>query len=520
MTLTRLTSRVAAALAVLALSACAAAPSATTPGASTSAPATPQRGGTITYGRAAAVTSFDLNNQITANNAFAIDKVFEPLVSFDTTGKIVPWLAEKWDVSSDQLTYAFTLREGLRFSDGTPVTARDAKFSLERHLEVEGPLPLQAPIADITATDDRTLTISLKSAYTPFLSELSGFSNGIFPAGFGGRSEKEFFAAPVGTGPWVVESWDPSGDTTFRANPHYWQQGKPYADTLVYKVVADDTQRIQQLQAGQLSGIENVAPATIAPLKADPNVTVSELGSWEVEQVFFNTQNAYFADRHVRRAIALSLDRDALTQAVTFGAAQTVKTLIPPTIQYAADVKALDNDPAAAKEELAASAFPQGFTATLLIASGNSVRTQEAQIIQEAVKPLGITLKIESVELNDFRERFFAYKFDAMINSGQSDAPDPDGLIAFQTDPEGFSKSYWTHYTNDRVTALAAQGRATPDGEERARIYAEIQQILADDVPYIPLYNTKNVVASLASVHGLTPRINGSVLFQDVWLAP
>ncbi|MGV8907428.1 MAG: ABC transporter substrate-binding protein [Propionicimonas sp.] len=511
-----------AAVALASFAACSAAPAGTTAGsagATATAAATPTKGGTITFGRAAATTSFDLNNQITANNAFAIDKVFEPLVSFDTEGKIIPWLAEKWTVSDDQLTYTFTLRSGLQFSDGTPVTAADAKFSLERHLKVQGPLPLEAPIARIAATDAATVTITLKNAYTPFLSELSGFSNGVFPKDFAGKSEKEFFAKPIGTGPWVVDSWDPSGDTSFTANSQYWQAGKPYADKLVYKVVADDTQRIQQLQAGQLSGIEAVAPATIAQLSSNADLTVSQLGSWEVEQVFFNTQNQYFADQHVRRAIALSLDRDGITQAVTFGAAQTVKTLIPPTIQYSApDVKALDNDPAAAKTELAASKFPQGFSATILIASGNSVRTQEAQIIQEAVKPLGITLKIEAIELNAFRERFFAYKFDAMINSGQSDAPDPNGLITFQTDPKGFSQSFWTHYTNPEVTKLAEEGRVTPDGDARAGIYARIQQILADDVPYIPIYNTRNVVASLASVHGLTPRINGSVLFQDVWI--
>ena len=255
----------AAATALITLAACSGPPAVTGSGSAsaTAAATTPTRGGTITFGRAAATTSFDLNSQITANNAFAIDKVFEPLVSFDTEGRIIPWLAEKWDVSGDLLTYTFTLRKGLTFSDGTPVTAADAKFSLERHITVQGPLPLDAPIASIAATDDATLTITLKNADTPFLSELSGFSNGIFPKDFGGRSEKEFFAKPVGTGPWVVDSWDPSGDTTFTANTGYWQAGKPYADKLVYKVVADDTQRIQQLQAGQLSGIEEVAPATI-----------------------------------------------------------------------------------------------------------------------------------------------------------------------------------------------------------------------------------------------------------------
>ncbi|MCB0913434.1 MAG: ABC transporter substrate-binding protein, partial [Propionibacteriaceae bacterium] len=310
----------AALAAVFALAACTASPG---PSAASS-PTEPQKGGTIVFGRSAAVTSFDLNNEITANNAFAIDKVFEPLVSFDTTGKIIPWLAEKYTVSDDLLSYTFDLRPDLEFSDGTPVTAEDARFSLERHLEVQGPLPLEAPIRNIVATDAHTLTITLKSPYTPFLSELSGFSNGIFPADFGGRTEKDFFAKPIGTGPWVVQTWDPNGDTTFTANPHYWQEGKPYAASLIYKVVSDDAQRIQQLQAGQLGGIEDVAPASIEQLEGNADITVSELGSWAVEQVFFNTRNKYFADRNVRRAVAYALDREGITRATTFGAAQAV----------------------------------------------------------------------------------------------------------------------------------------------------------------------------------------------------
>lgn len=481
-------------------------------------PAGPRPGGTIRFGRAAATTSFDLHQQITANNAFAIDKVFEPLVSFDTEGALIPWLAEGWTVSDDQLTYTFTLREGLLFSDGSPVTAEDARFSLQRHLEVVGPLPLSAPITSITATDDRTLTITLENPYTPFLSELSGFSNGILPADFGGVTEEEFFTRPVGTGPWVVADWDPSGNLSFTANEHYWQPDKPYADRLEYVIVADDTQRIQQLRAGQLSAIEQVSPASLAELEADPNVAVSQLGSWAVEQVFFNTLDEHFADRQVRRAIALALDRAGITAAVTFGTAEPLDTLIPPTIQYSADVEALDADPAAATEAIAASAFPDGFRTTLLIASGNAVRSQEAQIIQQALAPLGIEVAIEAIELNAFRERFRAFDYEFMLNSGQSDAPDPNGLVTFQADPEGFSNSYWTHYTNPEVTSLMHKGRTTPDGPERAEIYARIQQILADDVPYIPLYNPANIVASGAGVHDLVPRINGSVPFQDVWL--
>ena len=380
----RLPLRIAAALtsAVLVLAACAATPPAG-PTAGPGATATPVRGGTITFGRAAATPSFDLNNEIPANNAFAIDKVFEPLVSFDTSGTIIGWLAEKWVVSEDLLTYTFTLRDGLHFSDGTR-DSQGRQVLLERHLMVKGPLPLEAPIS-VTATDDRTLTIALKNPYTPFLSELSGFSNGIFPrtSAAGRRRTSSPRRSVPGRG-WSSHGI-PAATPPSTANSHYWQAGKPYADKLVYTVVADDNQRIQQLQAGQLSGIDDVAPATIEQLSTNPELTVSELGSWEVEQVFFNTQNAHFSDRAVRRAIAYALDRDGITRATTFGAAQTVRTLILPTIQYSADVTALDNDLTAAKAELPDQG-PDGFAATLLIASGNPGRAQEAQIIQSACR--------------------------------------------------------------------------------------------------------------------------------------
>ncbi len=489
------------------------------PDAGSSASATPQHGGTLTYARPASVTSFDLNNEITSNNAFAIDKVFEPLVAFTETGEIVPWLADD-TISPDGLTYTFTLHDGVKFSDGTPVTSADVVFSLNRHLEVGGPLPLSAPIASITATDPKTTVITLTTAYTPFLSELSGFSNGIFPADFGGKTEAEFFANPIGTGPFVVEKWDPAGDLTFTANKNYWQPGKPYIDTLVYALVADDTQQLQQLQAGQVSVIEDVPASNVEELKSNASVNVVSAGGWETEQVFFNTLTPYFADVNVRRALALALDREGLTSATTFGTATVAGALLPPTIEYSGDgvITPLDFDVTAAKAALAESAFPNGFTATLLIASGNAGRAQEAQIIQAAAASIGITLNIESIDLAAFRTRFKAYDFDLMINSGQSDSPDPDGMISFQTDPDGFSKSYWTHYTNDEVTQLAAEGRVTPDGDARQDIYLQIQQILADQVPYIPLFYPSNIKASLSTVHDLTVLPNASIRFENAWI--
>lgn len=505
----------AALAAALLLSACAGGSGATDADAS----GEPVSGGTLEFGRVAAVTDFDLNQQITANNAFAIDKVFEPLVSFDKDGKIVPWLAE-YTESDDGLSYTFTLRDGVRFSDGTDVKPDDVIFSLQRHLDVGGPLPLDAPIDAVSKTGDREVTITLTAPYTPFLSELASFSNGIFPKDFGGASEKKFFQNPIGTGPFVVDKWDPNGDLSFVKNAHYWQQGKPYLDSLVYKLVTDDTQLQQQLAGGQLDAIDDVPAANAAQLDSGSGTVLSQTTGWSTEQVFFNTQREQFADEHVRRAVALALDRDGITKATTFGTAKVANALLPPTITDSANdtVKSLDFDVSAAKAELAKSAYPDGFSITLTLASGDSQRAQIAQIVQESLAKIGITVKIEQLDIAVFRERFFAYDFDFMLNSGQSDAPDPNGFITFQADPEGFSKSYWTHYSNDRVTELMKQGRTTPEGKERKQIYLEIQQTLADEVPYIPLFFPANLKATRDNVHGFTVLPNGSVRFEDTWV--
>lgn len=478
----------------------------------------PAAGGTFTYGRPASVTSLDLHNQITSNNAFAIDKVFESLVAFDSKGEIVDWLAKSHQISEDGLTYTFVLREGLKFSNGTDVTAEDAVFSLERHLKVGGPLAISAKVDTIKAQDSKTLVITLKEPYTPFISELSNFSNGILPNNFGGQSEEEFFKNPIGTGPFVVEKWDPAGDLTFTKNKFYWQEGKPYIDKLVYKLIEDDSQAINQLKAGEVNAIESLALQNANEIKDGADTKVVTNGSWVTEQLFFNTLDEHFKDVHVRRALALALDRDGLTKALTFGYAQTANSLLPTTIPYNANdtIKALNFNVEAAKEELAKSAFPNGFTTKLLVASGNSTRAQEAQIIQAAGQTIGIKIDIESIELATFRERFFAYDFAAMLNSGQADSPEANSIIAFQTDPEGFSKSYWTHYTNDEVTKLLYEGQKTADGDARAQIYTKLLQTLADEAPYIPLYYPDIIKGIRSSVEGLVILPNGSARFEDV----
>jgi peptide/nickel transport system substrate-binding protein len=482
------------------------------------APAAQDAPVTFTYGRPASVTSLDLHSEITSNNAFAIDKIFDSLVSFDSQGVIFDLLAESHSVSADGLVYTFILRDGLRFSNGSAVTAEDAVFSLERHLNLGGPLAISADVASLEARDEKTLVITLNQVYSPFIAELSNFSNGIIPRNFGGLGEEQFFQRPIGTGPFMVQSWDPAGDLVFVRNPYYWQPGKPYIDRLVYTVIEDDTQAVNQLKTGQVDGIEVVTAANADELRRDPNIGLIENGSWVIEQLFFNTLDEHFADVRVRRALALAIDREGLTRAVTFGFAQTARSLLPTAIPYNNydTIKTLDLDIDAARAELARSSYPRGFKTTLLIGSGDNARAQEAQIVQEAGAKIGIEIEIESLEVAAFRARFFAYDFSMMINSGQADAPEANSILAFQTDPEGFSRCFWTHYRNDEVTELLRAGQQQADGPGRAETYANLQQILAEEVPYIPLYYPAILKAVGRKVQGLAVLPTDSVRFENV----
>ena len=472
---------------------------------------------TFTYARSASATSLDLHQEITMNNAFAIDKIFEPLVMFDKDGNIYDYLAESHEISEDGLVYTFKLRDGLKFSDGTDVTAEDVKFSFERHLSIGGALPLEADIKSIEAEDDKTVVITLGEAYTPFISEIANFSNGIIPKDFGGKTEEEFFKVPVGTGPFVVTDWDPTGDMTFIRNEYYWQ-GAPTVSKLIYKLVEDDNQAINQLKTGEVDAIEDMAFAAAEEIKNGEDTDTLTSNGWNVEELFFNTLDEHFKDVHVRRALAMAIDREALTASQTFGYGVTANTVLPAAIRYCTtdSVEALKFDIEAAKEELKKSAYPDGFDTSIIVSAGSNSAIQEAQIIQAAGQSIGINISVDQKESAAFRDAFKSLNYSMMINIAIADYPDANSIFAFQVDPEGFSNCYWTSYKSDEAVELLHKGQTAPDGEERAAVYKELQQILADEVPYIPLYYPEVVIGVRNDIKGLEVLPNGSANFNNV----
>jgi peptide/nickel transport system substrate-binding protein len=481
----------------------------------------PKRGGTLNFGRDTGPTQLDPANSIVGGDVYTLDKIFEPLYITNARGQLVPWLARGHSVSSDGTTWTFSLRPGVKFSDGKPLVADDVVFSILRAAhDANGPLSfLDFAIKSLKADGPGTVVATLSQPWAPFLSDISVFANGILPKDFGGQSESAFFANPVGTGPFTLKSLVKGGNVALERNRHYWQPGKPYLDAVNFSYINDDNQRVLQLKGGQVKIISAVPAAQVAALKADPSVVLEAFGSWAVDLLFFNEKQPQFKDRHVRRAINYALDIPAIAKATTYGTAKPGGSFFPPSLQFYAAVPTLAYNLADARAELAKSAYPHGFSMSILVPSGTTQYVAAATIIQQQLKPLNIHVTLNQLDNAAYTAAFEAFNYEAMINGATNDISDPDEMASFQVDVKnGGSHSFWTYYDNPQAIALVHQAEAEFNSAKRATLYQQIQAVVAQDAPYIALDYPPNIYAWQPDVHGFAVNPGGAYRLEDVWL--
>jgi peptide/nickel transport system substrate-binding protein len=486
--------------------------------------ATPKRGGTLKFARSIAPTQLDPANSIIAGDVYTLDKIFEPLLISSASGKLTPWLAESFTVSKDSKTFTFHLRAGVKFSNGKALTAADVIFSLNRErANKNGPLSfLDFAIKRLEAKGTSTVIAHLSAPWAPFPSDISAFSNGILPANFGGKSEKAFFANPIGTGPFMLAGGFTASapSLTLARNPNYWQKGKPYLDSVQLLNVNDDNQRVLQLRGGQVDLIDSVPPANVKTLGSG-NVTVKSYPAWQVDLLVFNEKLPQFKDRNVRRAISYAIDRPALVHAASFGTAKPGGSFFPPSLQYySAKTPVLTYNVAKAKAELAKSAtYGKGLKASLLIDGGVQKWRTFAQIIQQQLKAIGIDVTIRALDHAAYHAAFEKFDYDMFIDYAINDISDPDEMASFEVDfKSGGSSSYWSSYDNPAAITLVHQAQAESSPAKRAALYAKIQAIVAQDAPFVPLDYPPYIYAHTNKVQGFAVNPGGAYRLEDVWL--
>ena len=318
----------------------------------------------------------------------------------------------------------------------------------------------------------------------------------------------------------MLKSFVKGGSAVLTRNKNYWQPGKPYLDEVNFSYISDDNQRVLQLKAGQVQVISAVPPAQVAALKANPALVLEAFGSWAVDLLFFNEKVPQYKDRHVRRAINHAIDIAQLAKVTTFGTAEPGNSFFPPSLQYYAKVPTLGHSLAAAKAELAQSAYPHGFSTSILVPSGNTQYVEAATIIQQELKPLKINVSIQQLDDAAYTAAFEAFNYEAMINGATNDISDPDEMASFQVDvQDGGSHSFWTYYDDPKAIALVRKAETEFDSAKRAALYEQIQALVAQDAPYVALDYPPNIYAWQPTLHRFAVNPGGAYRLEDVWLS-
>jgi peptide/nickel transport system substrate-binding protein len=468
--------------------------------------------------------SQSMNNTTVFDNEsiWVFEQILQPLYTVTPNGKgVMPWLATGYQLSPDKKTYTFTLRHGVKFSTGKAMTAKDVKFSLDQaRAAAKGWGYIDTAIKSVSAPAPSTVVVKLKYPWAPLLADLSLFANAVVPANYGGQTENQFYQHPVGTGPFKWDYWHKGSALKLVRNPYYWQPGKPYLDSVTWTDVPSDNTRELQLKGGQAQIDEFPAWSTVSTLRGTPNVSMHLFNSTRTDYLAFNEKVKPFQDVHVRRAISLAINRAALVKAVLFGNGKPANSLFPPQVPYYQKAtQGLQYDLAAAKQELAKSSVPHGFSTTILVPSGFSDDVTIATILQSELKALGIKLKIQQLDPNTVNTDQQSLKYDMTLTYWTMDIPDPDELATFAVDPNAGSRSFFTAYNNPAVVKDTHQAEQTLSPSARQSLYNFIQSQSASDGFMAYLYYSPYAYATTSSVHGFYVTPLGNYHLENVWLS-
>jgi peptide/nickel transport system substrate-binding protein len=493
----------------------------TSGGGSTSAGA-PVHGGKLTFAAVQDAQSMNKTTVFDNNSIWIFEQIFQQLYTVSSDGKsVVPQLATGYKVSSDKKTYTFTLRQGVKFSNGQPMTSKDVKFSIDQNTKAsQGWGFINTAIKSVSAPSPDTVVVHLKYPWAPLLADLSIFANGIIPDNYAGKSETAFYNAPIGTGPFKWDVWHKGQSLTLVKNPNYWEKGKPYLNSITWTDVANDNTRQQQLQGGQAQIDQFPAWSTVTNLQSTQGVHMNLFNSTQTNYLAFNETRKPFQDVHVRRAISLAINRDALVKAVLFGHGKPANSLFPPQVPYYdPNTPGYQFNLAEAKKEMAQSSVPHGFSTSIVIPSGNSDYLTISTIVQSELKPLGINVKINQLDPNTENTQTQNLNYDMTLTLWTMDISDPDELATFAVDPKSGAKSFFTMYNNPAVVNAAHSAERTLDTEKRQQLYNTLQTGAAKDAFMAFLYYSPYPYATTTNVHGFFVTPLGNMHMENVWLS-
>jgi peptide/nickel transport system substrate-binding protein len=456
-----------------------------------------------------------------ANSVRVGNLIYNSLLRANQNLRLQPELAARWH-HIDERSYYFRLREDVRFHNGRPLTAADVKFTYESILDPTHRSPKRGLLKHLGAIEQLgryELRFQLDRPHAPFVEQ---FTMGIVPAGTLNGHQP-----PPGSGPFMLAGMEPGEKITLTANPHYWE-GAPQLAGVVFKNVPDAMVRVLEFKKGDVDFMQNDLEPDLLPwLAKNTRAEIAVHQGTTYQYIGINLTHPILKERKVRQALALAIDRQAIIRHLLKDIGEAANGLLAPiNWAYDVDVPLWPYQPEKAKQLLDEAGFadpdgngPRPRFRLSFKTTNIDLRRRIAETLKEQLQKVGIELEIRSYEWGTFfgdvkNGNFHLYSL-AWVG-----VIDPD--IQYQlfhsasVPPNGDNRG---RYHNPMIDRLLERGRVTFDEAERKRIYVQIQKILADDLPYVPLWWWKNVVVQKPSIQGFVPYPDGELIsFKNVSL--
>lgn len=481
--------------------------------------AQPQPGGVLRAGMQTDPVGLDPHTTSATSSRNMLENVYDTLVMFDSEGRVVPGLAESWETSPDGLTWTFTLRDGVTFHNGDPLTAADVAFSINRIKDPEVASPNAGDfevVADVTAPDETTVVFTLAEPYSPLLSKLANSLNVVVSQAVA-QANGNLDEVVVGTGPFRFVEYLPQTRMVLEKYDAYWgtdDEGNalPYLDGITFTFYPDPTARTTALVTGNVDWIEYVPAADLPALQANPDLAVVGGLSANFRSLYLNPNAPPLDNVQVRQAIAYAINEQSVVDLALFGTGGVAATgtTVPANSFYAvSESPYTGQDLERARELLAEAGFADGFDLELYVTSTYDFLRTPAEVIQADLAQVGIRVNIRAEDWSIYLPTVLEGNFTSTIlgESGQSD-PDDYLYTVFHTDAGGnFAK-----FSDAELDALLEEGRRVSGEAERKAIYDEAQARILELAPQVFLFHSAQYEAHSQNVVGFEHFPNTSYL--------
>ncbi len=424
-----------------------------------------------------------------------------------------PSLATEWETSPDNLTWTFTLRDGVTFHDGSEFDSADVVYSYNRIIDEELSNAYRFEnVASVQAPDPQTVVITL-SRPTPNLLERIGSFKGMSIVSEGAADEFDLTTEANGTGPFRLESTDASS-TQLTAFGDYWG-GAPSVDGVEFRYITEPAAALTALRNGEVHWTDNVPPQQIEALGDDGDVELATTASVDYWYLSMNYTVPPFDNPLVRRAIATAVDREEVAEAARFGAARANQTAIPEDSFFYYDYAPFQTDEDAARALLEQAGVTTPITMGLMVTDELPESVTSAQVIADQLEPIGIDVEVEVLDFATWLDRQGQGQFDAFLLSWLGNI-DPAAFYESQHITGG-SNNY-QGYSNPEVDRLLGEASTTVDEQARKGLYDQAAKLIVDDVSYLYLFNPDVVQAWAPGLSGYQIRADRAINFEEVEL--